>query len=120
MTDCNGWLRRDGGYFLKQTPSKQSPVCSNTVRLGERGVFKTFVVGHVVLLAFVSPPPHHDSVVVHVNGDSKDNRLGNLRWGRMPDVLKPRVERIRAAQVRRRRREQSNGETGKVETGRKA
>ena len=38
-------------------------------------------VGRAVLLAFAGPPPTPDSQCCHVNGNHRDNRPSNLRWG---------------------------------------
>lgn len=41
---------------------------------------KCMRVHRLVLLAFIGPPAESDFEACHVNGNSRDNRLENLRW----------------------------------------
>jgi hypothetical protein len=58
---------------------------------GKRFVFarrgKTHKVARLVCEAFNGPPPSSDSVCMHLDEDSRNNRPGNLRWGSQKENL---------------------------------
>jgi hypothetical protein len=47
----------------------------------ESGEHKAVYVHRAVLETFVGPPPEGKPFALHNNGNSRDNRLENLRWG---------------------------------------
>lgn len=77
-----------------------------------------FEVGALVLSTFVSPRPF-GAVVMHLNDDSKDNSLKNLKWGTAASnvrdmVLKGRggCQRLQMKDVVDIRRRRATGERG--------
>lgn len=51
-----------------------------TVSLADNGAMRTHWVHQIVLMAFVGPRPA-GMEACHWNGDPRDNRVENLRWG---------------------------------------
>ena len=68
------YLSRKKGRILRPGPSNYGHL---SVVLGRR---QTRMVHDLVLRAFVGPPPAKHECC-HNNGNPKDNRLENLRWG---------------------------------------
>lgn len=51
------------------------------VRLrSDSGVYKNLRIHRLVLLAFVGPPPSEKHVGAHIDGNSRNNWLMNLKW----------------------------------------
>lgn len=71
--------RRPGGFLRQYDNGKRM-----TVYLVREGVPTTLNVGAAVLMAFVEPRPKGHQCC-HGNGDYRDNRLENLRWGSPAD-----------------------------------
>lgn len=46
---------------------------------GDDGSFKPYLVGHLILTAFVGPRPPR-TLCIHRDGDRANNHLDNLRW----------------------------------------
>lgn len=67
-------------------------------RLGKSTV-TNFDVEELVARAFVAQTPREGEVVLHKNGDLKDNRADNLCWGRAEDARKLAEETAAAAKV---------------------
>ena len=67
-------------------------------RLGKSTV-TNFDVEELVARAFVAQTPREGEVVLHKNGDLKDNRADNLCWGREEDARKLAEETAAAAKV---------------------
>jgi len=42
---------------------------------------QTHVVHRLMLFAFVGPPPHPTFQAMHLDGNGRNNKLSNLRWG---------------------------------------
>lgn len=45
------------------------------------GKGKTFQVHRLVALAFLGPPPTPNALVLHADGNGRNNAVSNLRWG---------------------------------------
>lgn len=73
----NGQQRRMRGRVLKTQTLNWG---HQTVNLCGGGVQKHALVHRLVMAAFVGPPPE-GMQVCHNDGDPKNNRLGNLRYG---------------------------------------
>lgn len=59
----------------------------NTVNMvNGKGKRKTLLVARVLALTFIPNPKHYPNVL-HLNGNTKDDSLSNLRWGSQRDVL---------------------------------
>jgi hypothetical protein len=75
-------LRYTGRFLKTRIRERDDLVPYEDVMLGsvERGNKKCFTVHALVLLAFRGPAPE-GKIGRHLNGDSLDNRLSNLRYG---------------------------------------
>jgi hypothetical protein len=51
-----------------------------------KGKRKTALVARLLALTHIPNPKHYPNVL-HLNGQTKDDRLGNLRWGSARDVV---------------------------------
>lgn len=77
-------LRKDGrkksitGCILREKRTGQSGYPA--VNLNRNGSAQTWPIHRLVLLAFVGPLPQ-GMQTRHLNGDSQDNRLANLKYG---------------------------------------
>ena len=49
---------------------------------------KIFKVSRLVLMAFVSPPPSHGHMAMHLDDNTDNNRLDNLKWGTRSENVK--------------------------------
>lgn len=78
VEDSVGRVRTFRGRVL--SPGSQPPLGHLHVNLSTEGRKRTFAVHALVLMAFVSPRPVGQECC-HANGDPRDNRLENLRWG---------------------------------------
>lgn len=76
-----GRVRRVGGGYLTpmRTGTRRTGSQRSKVRLRSRPRLD-FDVAHLVLTAFVAPRPP-GAVAMHLNNDSSDNNVLNLRWG---------------------------------------
>ena len=79
---------RTKGGLLK--PSSRDGNYLN-IELSKDGEQKTFRIHVLVLLAFKGPRPD-GYVGRHLNGDNKDNWVGNLEWGTKSDNAKDMVK----------------------------
>ena len=94
------------GFILRQTASAEGrPQVSlysfrnkGGRRLGKSTV-TNFDVDELVARAFVAQVPQEGEVVLHKNGDLKDNRADNLCWGRAEDAQKLAEETAAAARI---------------------
>ena len=55
------------------------------VALSRDGVVTKHLVHRLMLLAFIGPPPNDKSECCHYDGNDRNNRLSNLRWGSHAD-----------------------------------
>lgn len=76
-----GLVRRD---TAGRGPARPGRVLRGSIRDGRRRVElpggETVEVSRLVLLAFVGPPPFEGAEADHINEDTIDNELSNLRW----------------------------------------
>ena len=80
LASLTGDIVSERGYGKKVL--KASDHTSGYVQVGirhEDGRFKTRLVHHLVLLAWLGPRPK-GAVTNHINGNKKDNRLSNLEY----------------------------------------
>lgn len=84
------------------------------------GTSRTYPVHRLILMTFVSmPPPGMEAL--HINGDSRDSRLENLRWGtrkeNVADTFRHGVlgrgEKSHASKLTDRQREEIANSVGK-------
>lgn len=61
------------------------------VALTRDGKRKQIGVHRLVALAFIGPQPSPRHLVCHNNGDPRDNRVENLRWGTQSDNINDSV-----------------------------
>lgn len=114
-----GRVRRVGGRVLRpmRTGAKRRGSQRSKVRLRTHPRMD-FDVAHLVLEAFVAPRPT-GCVSMHLNDDSSDNSVSNLRWGTKSDNVLDSIrkgrggnQKLNAADVGEIRRRRAAGETG--------
>lgn len=77
------WSSKQGGRYLKQHDADSNRINQHSiVRLYRKGYSKPEVcrVHRLVLQAFIGDPPPDKPLIDHINGDTKDNRLINLKY----------------------------------------
>lgn len=83
------------------------------------GVQRRAAVHRVVALVFLGPPPEGKPLVLHRDGDRRNNRRGNLRYGTQKDNMadirrhSPEAFALSAAQTKEIRRRRKAGEQGR-------
>ena len=83
LVSSEGWVRvrttSKGGIPLLGPPRRGSfSDGTKTFRVGVGG--STFLVHRLIAIAFLGPAPSSSHTVDHLNQDSSDNRVSNLRW----------------------------------------
>ncbi len=80
VVGCAGYAVSDAGrvYSFRQSGRYLRPVATGYPRVNLGG--RTRLIHQLVLEAFVGPRPE-GLVTRHLNGNPRDNRLANLRWG---------------------------------------
>lgn len=87
VTNRHGWPRSYKGRILKLGKDSNSYL---QVGLSKNGRSRYFFVHRLVLTAFVSPRPP-GLQCRHMDGDSTNNRLGNLKWGTRQENYKDSI-----------------------------
>jgi len=86
--NVRSWTKHKRGALLKQSPG---PGGYLTVGLADpKGVSHTQRVHRLVLEAFAGPP-EIDQVCRHLDGNCRNNRLSNLRWGTQSENIRDAV-----------------------------
>ena len=79
-----GYKINEDGEVLSPTGKKVSPYRSSDyyrLNLFEHSKFRNFCIHRLLAIAFVNnPAPTEFNIVDHVNRDTFDNRIVNLRW----------------------------------------
>lgn len=83
LVSSEGWVRvrtksLGGAQALGQPQRGSYSSETGTRRVGING--KTHLVHRLIAVAFLGPPPSRAHTVDHLNRDSDDNRVANLRW----------------------------------------
>ena len=69
------------GKWRRMTPSPDGRGYMRVMARDDKGAERTLKVHTAVLLAFVGPPPTVRHECRHLDGDRRNNVLGNLQWG---------------------------------------
>lgn len=107
-----GRVRRVNGKVLRLSPHMRGGLMAYLFRDGER---RSFLAHRLVAEAFLGPAPSAAHVVMHRNGDHRDNRAVNLAWVRRCERVG--LRKVDAEAVRAIRRAYAAGGKTQAEIG---